>query len=117
MLKVSGRGKNAMYYDVNKEVEGIVAGSEGNLRMIAATDLHARSVGDLNLIGTAHINAVLTGYYPREIRESLRQRIIKGNNDYTNTLRYVPPTHIVKSYASFIVAASLERQLERLRPA
>lgn len=92
-------GQNVSYHDVNKKVDEL----SGNLRkqgynipVLADTDLHARTRGQLSAIGTARFITDAEGESASEVVSSMKNNIFAGN--YQNVKNYVSSAHLLGAF-------------------
>jgi hypothetical protein len=97
-------GIDTQYHDVNKRVEEFSAklmGQGYNVPVIADTDLHARTKGHLQHMGTSRIITDIEGETPKDIVDSMRKNIFKGN--YENVKQYVSSIHLLGAFCVPII--------------
>ena len=92
-------GLDISYHDVNKKAEELSAQlkEQGyNVPLVADTDLHARNSRHLQHMGTARIITDIEGETPKDVIDSMRRNIFKGN--YENVKKYVNPFHLLEAF-------------------
>lgn len=92
-------GFDIRYHDVNERAEqlsGSLRKQGYNVPVVADTDLHARSRGLLQAMGTSRIIADVQGETARDAVDSMKKNIFAGA--YENFKRYVSFFHLLRAF-------------------
>lgn len=82
-----------------------------NIPVIADTDLHAKTIGSLDALGTSRIKAEVNLSSGQNILNSLKQNVFSGN--YENVFREIPSIHLLANFALPYIGYKLFKKGEK----
>ena len=96
------------YHDINKKVEELsekLASHDYNVPIVTDTDLHARSRGLLDAMGTARMVVEVEGETAAELVKSMKSEIFA--NRHKNVKEYVSMMHLLRAYCFPVILPKL----------
>ena len=96
------------YHDINKKVEGLserLKAASCNVPVVTDTDLHARSKGLLDAMGTARMVVKIEGETATDVVQSMKGEIFAGR--HKNVKGYVGLLHMLRAYCFPVILPKL----------